>query len=69
MAFLGYKGLKSFEFATQLVPKSFGNLKTARVCKIVNHHSPDKPPITEDIVEKLLPVFADEEKNYMYDSG
>ena len=68
MAFLGYEGLKSFEFATQLIPKSFGNLKTARVCNIVNHRRRDGSQITEDIVEKLIPFFIDQDKDHMLNS-
>ena len=61
MAFLGYERLKSLEFASQLVPKSFGK---ARVCNIVNHHCHhDESPITEDVMEKVLPVIVDQDKN------
>ena len=61
MAFLGYEGLKNLEFASKLVPKSFG---TARVCNIVNYHCHhDESPITKDVVEKLLPVIVDQDKN------
>ena len=60
MGFLGYEGLKSLEFASQLVPKSFG---TAPVCNIVNHHCHhDESPITEEVMEKLLPVIIDQDK-------
>ena len=58
MAFLGYEGLKNLEFASQLVPKSFG---IAPVCKIINHHCHhDESLITEEVMEKLLPVIIDQ---------
>ena len=69
MAFLGSEGLKSFEFAaTQLIPKSFGNVKTARVCNIVNHHCRSGLQITEEIVENLIPFLVDQDKNHMLNS-
>lgn len=59
MAYLGHEGLKSFEFATQLIPKSFGRHRTTHVCNIVNHLSyRDQSPLNESTVEKLLPVLV-----------
>ena len=66
IAILGHKGSKGFELATQLVPRSFGNLRTTRVCNINNFSWRDQPPITEAIVEKLLPVLIDQNKKMAF---
>jgi len=69
MAYLGYEGLKGLKFSMQLVPKSFGNFRKVRVCNIINHFSShDRPPITETVVEELLPVLTNQDKNYMLNS-
>jgi len=61
MAYLGYGETRVLESAVNMVPKSYGEMRISRICKILNHFRTivKKPAITESTVEKLLPVFAD----------